>query len=1616
MKKTKMMVVTAGIVFGAGSSVQAKLPANSIIVGSNVYSAGYLSNPNNLAMVNDQLMNSLGLIYFVDDSGKAKDVFTGSVVEDTQLVQKVGNTLTYYTAVGTMQKIVTDSNNEFTDPTNMNTDTFAIINVSYNPLTTGLNMYNVKITRIEGVSNAAYFKIGDSSITPIKDIVRYFGGATSGGSLLSIYASDGLTEIANGYANIKQNSNIGGEENVSVILTPTAVQDPTDKTTHGNTAINISNNGFAAIDKNNKWIYYQNTGDKDKLYKRSVTGVEDYVISNDSAGFINVVGDWVYYSNYDDNGKIYKIRNDGTQKQKISEDMASSLNVVGDKIYYINNSDRGRIYIIDSQGRRQLISDSAKFLSVGDNFLFYVNTSDGNKLYSYDLLSNRKSKISDINTAFISASGDYLIFYTGKDGKLYRSTNSLMLNPVPIPLITNIPQKGGKGSGDMKGVADTATSICAVDDNNIYYRSHADGGKIYKLDNTGNGYKVVDAPADYINIVGDSLYYTKSGKAYVIPKDSDGTVKGTPIKKPKLNEKVVKVEPFDTFTTSDITKFNFPERVSAIMSDGTIRELVVDWDKSIPKPKKGVYNFTGSILGYGTKVTMSVALDSGTLNAERDVVVTNEIGSKDTVKVTGAAAKLNPGDIINVYNELGDEKPIKTAAVDKNGNALVSGLNLNPDGGVIYVSITRKDKAEGSKITVAVPAEAPTGFSVEAQTEQITGLKPNKQYKVYINDLSTDGSIPDLPLDFISVTSDDKGVITVSGMKSKITSNKDNKQMLRVVAVGNKDSMPSSPIEISKAKVPDYVSIDLMLGRIVGTSAQMQYRYKDSEEWKDCQPGTTGISMTMSLQVQVKVKAVGPVMESDVAKFGLFPMPQINGIENGKIYAVSSFPDVTWSQDNSSSGIKCTATLTKDGSTTNLLSDTNADGKIDGIDLKKKIQDNGNGEYVFTVTATKTDSNMTPSTATNSKSIKFTVNSSVPGKAEVTMTEKPGTKKVSPTDPDTYYQATPGWTDLAGIYSKATLKMTKTASGTDGNVTYTAVANPAEVSFIRGNTITQNGEYELKVITTSKENGAENIVTEIFRVDNINKAVSPDVVGVTEGGVYKDIKTGITITDKANCKTTATIMRDGYTTPYKSGDELTVNGKYVLILNTVNEINGQPLEKKIAFTIEDTGNVSSDVQNVIVNNNPSGDDTIVVNDTIPFGSTIKVYSASGRLMASQTNNGPAGSVTVTIPGGIPASDAYVYVTRTDSGKEESNKKKVDVDLVPSIKSVSPTILKEADTNDGTVSGTIVVEIQNGTVQGNVNGPITVTPTNLPAGLTYSAVKLDDTHIGITISGKATNHTNANDTDELSFAISADQVGGSNTQVLNTGHLTIDFNDQAELKASPTTLTEAASNDGTVTGDIIIEVKNGTFVDPSITDTNTDSTSYVRAANLPSGLHYKMSKVDNTHLKISISGKTTAHENANDVNNLVFTIDKSKIIGTNQDLNTENIIIDFKDKSAISYSANTFSEATTNDGAINNNTPITIVLSGDTLTGNNNEDFVATGKVSVSNCPDGLITKVVRTSSNTLSVTLVNKAANHTSANNVNNLTITFTNSAFTNEPASQIIDSTKSDLKINFTD
>ncbi|AGY77300.1 DUF5050 domain-containing protein [Clostridium autoethanogenum] len=1210
MKKTRLLVMTAAIVLGIGTSVYAKLPPNSIVVGNNVYDISYFTNDasgTNTAKVNDQLANNLGKLYYVDSTGVAKDIFTEATVDDSQIVSKVGNTLTYYPGNGTTEKIVTDANNNFLDP-NTITGGYVIAHITYKQLLSeGLNLFTCQLSQLSGVSGAAYFQVGSSPMTPLTDVATYMGQLSNGaGNMVHLYASDGATELANGYLNIVTNGASSGDKNLTVNLTLTGNSTDVDSSTQGNKAYNIVNNGFVTIDKSGKWIYYSNTGDSGKLYKRSATGTDDMLISNDSAKYINVVGDWVYYSNYNDGGKIYKVKIDGTQRQKISDDMASCVSVVGDSIYYINHSDNDRIYVQDSTGKKMVLSDQAKYLSVTGNFLFYVNAGDSNTLYSYDLRNSRKAKISTINTKFINACNDYLVFYTGYDGVLYRSTNAQGQIPVPMSVTTNV-QTSAKASS-YKALTDKPTIICATDDNNIYYISYVDGNKIYKLDNTGNGYRVVNDSADYINIINDSLYYMKSGKISVAPKDGDGTQRGVSITKPRLNSRVVSVKPMQTYTTDDITKFNFPETVSCIMSDGSEQTLVVSWDKTIPKASKGIYTFKGTILGYGTSVTMNVALDSGTINAN-NVTIVNNVGSKDTISITG----LTTGDVVNVYNSSTDTKPLKSAVVDASGKVNMTGLNLSPDGGSVYISLTKTGRQEGNKVGVQYQAEAPAGFTVDAANQNITGLQSNKLYKVYIQDENADGTVPVLPTSYdISAQADGNGVLKVPTMISKIDGNKDGKQMLRVVAAGNVDSAPSSPIEIKRATVPNYVDINLSLGRISGTDTGMVFTYDDlktnsNPTWYPCQSGSTSISMTRSLQVSVKELGSGPVLESKPVSYGLFQKPVINGITDGGTYTTkqdkstgeSLFPTVTWNDDSiidADNSTKYCAVLTKDGnpisghgSKTYSMNagvvdttGTTYTSIKDGSDLESVINSNGDGSYALTVVGTKTVSGMNPSSATNVTTVKFTVNSAVPATVDIRFAETAGTEKwndpidhtkgisaVTPADIPTLYQATPNWTDLAGTIDTAVIQRLDTAPADDSSWNLAA-----KVAFQR-TVISQDGYYKLTVTSTSTENGATNVSTKVFRVDTQDKATSPSVVGVSDGGIYDTVINGITITDTLANTTKATIMRDGYKTDYivdptsHKGGSLTVNGNYVLTLDTTNNINGATTEKTISFKIDD---------------------------------------------------------------------------------------------------------------------------------------------------------------------------------------------------------------------------------------------------------------------------------------------------------------------------------------------------------------------------------------------------------------------------------------------------------------
>ncbi|NJD36749.1 MAG: hypothetical protein FIA89_00265 [Geobacter sp.] len=114
--------------------------------------------------------------------------------------------------------------------------------------------------------------------------------------------------------------------------------------------------------------------------------------------------------------------------------------------------------------------------------------------------------------------------------------------------------------------------------------------------------------------------------------------------------------------------------------------------------------------------------------------------------------------------------------------------------------------------------------------------------------------------------------------------------------------------------------------------------------------------------------------------------------------------------------------------------------------------------------------------------------------------------------------------------------------------------------------------------------------------------------------------------------------------------------------------------------------------------------------------------------------------------------------------------------------------------------------------------------------------------------------------------------------------------------------------------------------------------------------------------------------------------------------------------ALYYSTSSFSEAPTNDGSIS--TSCSIILSNETFTGTNGDNWSAL----VSNVPSGLTASLIRTSANTATLSFTGKATAHATANSISNLTVIFTDTAFTGGSASSVNGSTNRTLSITFSD
>lgn len=510
----------------------------------------------------------------------------------------------------------------------------------------------------------------------------------------------------------------------------------------GNSLGNINNNGYAAIDIDG-YVYYNNTGDENKLYKKDINGMFERAICEHNAQYINVSEGWVYYSNYSDKGKLYRVKTDGAKIEKLNDELSGYVTISGEWIYYSNHNDKGRIYkikkdgsdaVIDKEGKIHGIplskneKDETAFLNIIGDWIYYTNKSDRHRLYAINTEATYKAKIADVWADSIQVYGDW-IYHTSGTGALSKVKKDGSGEVVPIKAKAKEFDKGFH----LNVVGDW-----------LYYSDANDEGKLYKITTDGSGRKrkLSDDPVTYINIVEDTIYYVSEGKLCRLPIDASGREVGEELGKIENPNKVSQIDnltqivPFEEVNNSLkwIEDKYLPERVGAILDDNTQHQLVVLWNRDNVKIEEGVRIYTGNAVGFDKTIEFRLIMPSEMLNETTTIEVFNNPGRGiDVIWVYNEynnnpkvnPPELNVGDVIKVYDLEEEGILLGEAKVEREGiynKAVVDRLELDDNGqDGLWLSVIRAGKTESKRTEIKI-SDIPTISSVKDMDTKNEGI------------------------------------------------------------------------------------------------------------------------------------------------------------------------------------------------------------------------------------------------------------------------------------------------------------------------------------------------------------------------------------------------------------------------------------------------------------------------------------------------------------------------------------------------------------------------------------------------------------------------------------------------------------------------------------------------------------------------------------------------------------------------------------------------------------------------------------------------------------------------------------------------------------------------------
>jgi hypothetical protein len=352
---------------------------------------------------------------------------------------------------------------------------------------------------------------------------------------------------------------------------------------------------------------------------------------------------------------------------------------------------------------------------------------------------------------------------------------------------------------------------------------------------------------------------------------------------------------------------------------------------------------------------------------------------------------------------------------------------------------------------------------------------------------------------------------------------------------------------------------------------------------------------------------------------------------------------------------------------------------------------------------------------------------------------------------------------------------------------------------------------------------------------------------------------------------------------------------------------------------------------------------------------------------------------------------------------------------------------ERSANDGQIDNTspVVITLANATFTGTLNedfatNSLKLLVVGLPSTLTGQVLRVNSTQLEVRVLGTAIPNNSANNISamQLQFQAGAFSMGTVPlTSVLNLStNFSISFIDASTLSYGSMIFTETVTNNGTLNGTTLTLV-NKSF--NALQGVDMVGSGQITVSHLPAGLGLTIVRgVTAQTATLIFTGAATQHEAVNSIANLGITLTDGAVVGGNaagvSNYALGNFTIQYANARTLSYSGTNFNEVAA--GVIDNRTPITITLSGDTFSGVNGDDFVAAGKILVTHLPPGLSAVVTRDLSTRLSVRLTGTATSHASTDSITNLTFTFQSGAISGGSEAYVVNTQKTNLSVTFND